>query len=212
MEGKTRGTIGGEQQVGAERRMMARHRDRTATYPFPRRKMPPLVELAVVRQKYLRHHAEQLAAMDHEAAIVEPPFPAQWRPDHKHRQKLLAGGDQPLNLAGHGIEHRVLEQEIVDRIGREAQLREDHQRDSGLVALVHEIEYLVAVLRRLGDRDLRNANADPDELVAVGREKLGHRARCSRGRKLHLDVGNDSGEYKGVGSTVSSLKPPGQAR
>jgi len=37
-------------------------------------------------------------------------------------------------LRGDGIEHHVLKQEIVDRIGRQAQLGKDHEPEPGLVA------------------------------------------------------------------------------
>ena len=79
--------------------------------------MPALVELAVIRQEHLWHDAEQPAAMDRDAAIIETPPPAKRRADDKHRVQLFAGGDKPRDLRDHGIEHRVLKQQIVDRIG-----------------------------------------------------------------------------------------------
>ena len=123
--------------------------------------------------------------MDREAAIIEPPSPAQRRADHKDRVELSARRHEPVYLARHRVEHRILKQQIVDRISREAQLREDQQRDTGLVALHHEIQHLVAVLRRLGHRHLRHAGADPDELMAIGREKLGHRVGSYAGIRFH---------------------------
>ena len=106
--------------------------------------------------------------MDRDAAIVEPAPPTQRRADDEDRQELLADGDQPLELRRDRVEHRVLEQQVVDRIGRQAQLGKDHQRDAGLVGLGQQLQHLVAVLRRLGHRDLRHAGGDPDEFVAVG--------------------------------------------
>jgi hypothetical protein len=143
--------------------------------------MPPLVEFAVIRQEHLRHDTEQPAAMDRDAAIVEPSPPTQRRADDKDRKHFLAGGGQPLELRGDRVEHRVLKQQVVDRIGRQAQLGKHHQRDAGLVAPRQQFEHLVGVRRRLGHGDPRHAGGDPDEFVAVGREERGHGARRSRG-------------------------------
>ena len=58
--------------------------------------------------------------MDHETAIVEPPLPAQRGTDDKDRQQFAAGGNEAIDLPGDRVQDRVLEQQIVDRIGREA--------------------------------------------------------------------------------------------
>ena len=160
--------------------------------------MAALVEFAVVRQEHLRHHPEQMPAVDHQAAIVEPPLDAQRRADDEHRRQLLAGGDQPIDLRRDGVEHGILKQQIVDRIGRQAQLREHHQRDPCLVAGGDESERLVGILRRLGDRHLRHARGDPHELVPVGREKRGHRPRRSRVVHIRCNLGLRPPARKGL--------------
>ncbi len=96
--------------------------------------MAPLVEFAIVRQEHLRHHPEQLPAVDRQTAIVELPLDAQRCADDEDRRQLPARRDQPIDLRRDGVEHRILKQQIVDRIGRQAQLGEHHQRDTGLVA------------------------------------------------------------------------------
>ncbi len=196
MKRETSRAAGGKQQIDAERRHVPGHRDRAVAHALARGEMAPLVEFAVVRQEHLRHHPEQLPAMDDEAAIVEMPPGAQRRADDEQRRQLFAGGNQPVDLGGHGIEHGILKQQIVDRIGRQAQLRKHHQRDACLVGGGDEIERLIGVLRRLGDRDLRHAGADPHELVAIGREKIGHRIRRSRVLSYHCNLGSEAPDGK----------------
>jgi len=148
--------------------------------------MAPLVEFAVVRQEHLGHHAHELPAVDDEAAIVEPPLPPQRRADDENRRQLAARRDEALDRAGNAVEHGVLKQEIVDRIGRQAQFGEHHQRDAGLVARGDQSQRLIGVRRRLGNRNPRHAGGDPHELVPVGREKPGHRPR--RSRVVHISL------------------------
>ena len=59
-------------------------------------------------------------------------------------------------------------QQIVDRISREAELREHHQGNPGGVAGGEKALDVIGVLPRVGDGDMRDARADADELVAVG--------------------------------------------
>jgi len=80
--------------------------------------MTPFVKLAVVRQKGFRHDPEQPAAMDCGRAVVEPAAMGQWRADDKARQQLAAGLDQQPDLRRDRVEHRVLQQQIVDRVSR----------------------------------------------------------------------------------------------
>ena len=129
--------------------------------------MPPFVKFPVIRQIYLGHDPEQLSAMDHRAAIVEVSAVPQRRPDDKDREEAATGGDQTIELPRRFIEHRVLEQQIIDRIGGNSQFRENHQGDAGLVAGGEEVHDIVRVLPRIGDGDVRNAGCDADEFVAV---------------------------------------------
>ncbi len=106
--------------------------------------------------------------MDGDAAIVEMPAVPQRRADDKDREEVATGRDQPLQLPLHFVEHRVLKQQIIDRISREAELREHHQGNPGHVAGGEQAQDIGGVLPRVGDRDMRDARADADELVAVG--------------------------------------------
>ena len=97
--------------------------------------MAALVEFAVIRQKNLGDHAQHPPAMDRDRAIVELPLRAQRRADDEHRKPLPAGIDEARDLAFDRVEHRVLKQQIVDRIGRQAQFGEHHQRHPRPVAI-----------------------------------------------------------------------------
>ncbi len=77
--------------------------------------------------------------MDDHAAIVKVPAVTQRRPDGKDREEVTAGGDQPVELPLYFVEHRILEQQIIDRIGGNPELREHHQGDADLVARSEEI-------------------------------------------------------------------------
>src|SRR6202040_3528190 len=94
-----------------------------------RSEMPPLVELAVIRQEHLGDDTEQRAMVNDNAAIVEVPLQPQRRTDDKRREELAAPANPPIELLNDPVEHRVLKQEIVDRIGRKAKLRKHHQGD-----------------------------------------------------------------------------------
>ena len=76
MKGERRVAAGGEQQIDAEGRLMPGDRDRLPKHPLARGEVSPLVEFAIVRQKYLGDDAEQRAAVDDDAAIVETPLRA----------------------------------------------------------------------------------------------------------------------------------------
>src|SRR5207237_6537336 len=66
-----------EQEIDAERRLLSGERHRRATHALARGKMPALVELTVIRQEHLWYDAEQPAAMERDAGIIEASPPAQ---------------------------------------------------------------------------------------------------------------------------------------
>ena len=88
-----------EQQVGPERRLEVADADVFARLVVARRVPAALVELAIGRQVRLRRDAEQLAAMDHDRAVVEAVAVAQRRADHEHGKQIDGCLDQPLRSA-----------------------------------------------------------------------------------------------------------------
>src|ERR1700730_349182 len=112
MKGERRVAAGGKQQIAAEWRLMPGDRDRPADDALARGEMPPLVELAVVRQEHLGDDAEQRAMVNDDAAIVEMPLERERRADDKSREELAARSDQAIELPHDPVEHCVLKQEI----------------------------------------------------------------------------------------------------
>src|SRR5947209_1938201 len=117
MERQVHGSSGAEQEVDAERRLAARNLDAAAMNCRPGGEMPPLVELAVIRQISLGDDAENLAPVDDEGRIVELAVPAERRSDDEQREKFLRGFDQLRDAALDRPQQRILEQQVLDRIG-----------------------------------------------------------------------------------------------
>src|SRR2546425_1101266 len=78
----------------AERRPGSRHADPAAVNSRTGGEMPPLVELAVIRQIGFRHHAQYLAAVDHHGGVIELAMGSQRGADDQHRKQLLRSLDQ----------------------------------------------------------------------------------------------------------------------
>ena len=175
MEGERDAAGRPEEEVGAERHRLVGEPDFRLQHVGARHEMPLLVELAVVRQVDLGHHAQDRAAMDDDGGIVEPSAHPEWRADNQDRIELL----RRLHHFGNGsldlVEQRVLQQQVLDRIGREPQFREDHERGPGLVPLGRQPQRFGKVKRRIGDPGARNAAGDAQKVVAVEGEKIGHR-------------------------------------
>ena len=94
-----RHVLGREQQVDAERHGLRRPtRIAPAALVLAGGDLPPLVELAVVRQVGLRHDAEDPAAVDDHRAVVDPVPVAQRRADDQHRQQV---GRWPPTISPH---------------------------------------------------------------------------------------------------------------
>ena len=110
-----------------------------------------LVELPVGRQIRLRRDAEQLAAVDHDGAVVEAVAVTQRRADDEHREELVGCLDQPRDRRLDGVEDGILHHEVVDRIAGEAQLGEDGDGDGIGIALPCRGEHRFGV-RRPGRR------------------------------------------------------------
>ncbi len=73
MHDKIRHVLGRVQQVDTERGDQSADRNLASRRPVARDKMAGFVELAIVRQVQLGHHAQQRAAMDRQRAVVQRP-------------------------------------------------------------------------------------------------------------------------------------------
>ncbi|MET3866529.1 hypothetical protein ABIC20_003838 [Methylobacterium radiotolerans] len=129
--------------------------------------MALLVEFPVVRQECLRDDAEQAAALDGERAVVDAVSPAQGRADEQQRPEIGRFGDHPGCGGLDRVEQRLLQEQVLDRVGREAELGEDRQRRPRIVAGPGEVEDDVGVALGLGRMAAAGAGRDPGETVAI---------------------------------------------
>ena len=131
--------------------------------------MPALVEFAIVRQVCLGNHAEQSAAMDDQRAIVEPSAPAQRRAGDDNRRQILRGGDEMAGRLFHGVQQAGLMEQIVDGIGRQAELRQRQKRGGFLMRGLSHLDRARDVEGRIGHAHGGRADADAGEAVRIDR-------------------------------------------
>ena len=94
MEHEVRQVARGEQQVGAERRALAREIDFESDDADARREPAVLVELPIVRQERFRDDAEDAAARHDDAAVVEAAVAPDRRTDDADGLQVDGGRDQ----------------------------------------------------------------------------------------------------------------------
>ena len=174
------GDVGGlEEQVGAERDARARDGDLAADV-VARGDLPALVELAVGRQVRLRRDAEDAAAVHHHGAVEDPAAGAQRGAEREHGAQVRRRRHDRLERGLDAVEHRVLEQQVLDRVARQAQLREQRDGDALLLARPGLAQHRLGVRARVGDRDALRAGGDAGEAVLVDAVEVHARASPTR--------------------------------
>ena len=105
--------------------------------------------------------------MDDDRGVVQAVADPQRRADHQHRKQTLRRrhdlGDRALDL----VEQGVLQQQVLDRVGRKPELGKDHDRGVRLVALGGEAQRLAEIEFRIGHAGARHATGHPQEFVGV---------------------------------------------
>ena len=96
--------------------------------------MTLFVELAVVRKIGLRDDGKCAASVNCNGAIVEGCSLAQWRADDDQGEKIRAGSNDGGQRALDLIKKNILKEKIIDCIPRNAQLREECDRDAAFIA------------------------------------------------------------------------------
>lgn len=143
----------------------------------PRREVTFFVELSIVGEIALRHHAEYAATMDDDCAVVQSVAAAQRSTDHDHGKHIGGGLAQGFDGFKGGIEYSVLQEEIVDLVTSEAQFGEhgDGHRFGGKFGdCVHDLGDIGG---RIGDVHGGGAGGDASEpLVVAGVEIAVHSA------------------------------------
>ncbi len=176
VEHEVRKVRSGEHQVGAERDRLAGQCRFEADDAHAGREPAMLVELAVVRQERLRDGAEDPPARHDDRAVVESTVAANRCAEHEYRTQLARYLDEVRKSRLDAVEQRVLQQQVVDRIRGQPELREQHEVHAARLAVVHHRQRLGRVGGGIADLDARRAGRDADEALAVQREELvGHR-------------------------------------
>ncbi len=137
--------------------------------------MPSLIELAVGRQVRFRHHAENVAAMDDDSAVVDAMTKAQRRPDDQDGHQPRGGFNDRGEPALDGIEQRILLDQVLDRIAGQAQLGENRDRRRLLVAGIGRCQDSPGVGRGIGDMGRGDTGRHARKSVSVDRVES-HRA------------------------------------
>ncbi len=171
-----------EEQVGTERHHRAVERDRGAALVVAGGEVAPLVELAVRRQVGLRGHPEHPPAVDHHGAVEQPVAVPQRRTDHEHRQQVGGRLDQQAEGLDHLVEHRVLQEEVLDRVAGQGQLGKDRDRGALLRAGPRLGEDALGVRRGVRERDRHRAGGHAGEPMAVGRGEVHGCESATKGR------------------------------
>ena len=103
--------------------------------------------------------------MDDDGGVVQPAREAQRRADDQDGKELVGSrddlGDRRLDL----VQERILQQQVVDGIGRQSQLGKDHDGRAGLVAFGGQPQRLGEIVGGIGDPGARDAARDWHEVV-----------------------------------------------
>ena len=159
------------QQVGAERDGAALDGDAAAIGAVAADEVPGFVELPVVRQVDLWHHAQKLAAMDCQGAVVKRAHVTDRRADQQQRHQVCRTGDDGIDRGFYCIEHGLLLQQVGDRVAGNSQFREHRDGDRLTVAIPRHCQDGLRVADRIGQRGACGAGGDTGEAVAVQRSE-----------------------------------------
>ena len=157
----------GEQQVWTERRLHAGNPN-SAALVVTGRHLAALVELPVGGQVRLGRHPKHNAAMNDHGSVVDPVPVTQRGADHQHRQQLGGSRDDITQGVLDGVEQHVLQQDVLDGVPGQRQLREDGQGGTVVVALASQPQHRRGIGRRVADRGVVGARGDTGKALAVG--------------------------------------------
>ncbi|SOZ01697.1 conserved protein of unknown function [Cupriavidus taiwanensis] len=160
-----------EQQAGAERHLLAQQLDRIDRGVVGGAELARLVELPVVGQVGLGHHALDAPARHHHGAVEQLVLDPQRHAHHQRHRQLARGFDDGRQRRLAGIQQRALVEQVVAGIGRQPQFRERDQHGAALRRLRRQGNGLVGVEGRVGDAADRHAHRDARKAVRIQVEK-----------------------------------------
>ena len=94
---------------------------------------------------------------------------AQRRSDHEHREKVAGRRRDPLDRGLDLVEQRILQQKVLDRVAREAQLRKHREAYPAAVAGARRREDRLRIAGGICDAGLDRTSRDPQEAVGIDR-------------------------------------------
>ncbi len=103
--------------------------------------------------------------MDDDGGVVEPAGDAQWRADDQDGKQLVGGRDDLADRLLDLVEQRVLQQQILDGVGRQPELRKHHDGGARLVALAGQPQRLGEIVGGVGDPGPGDAARNAHEFV-----------------------------------------------
>ncbi len=159
----------GEQQARAEGHVLAEQPQRGRDRLGGRGELPALVEFAVVRQVALRHGAEQPASMHQHGAVEQAVVGPERQPDGDRKRQVAARLDQRAECRERGVEQRILLEQVLVGIGREAEFGKHGEHGALAGCLPREAHGLRQVDARGGHLDAWRGDRDPGEPVPVDR-------------------------------------------
>ena len=173
--------VGGvEDQVRPQGYVGAGHPDRRTPAVVAGSEPAALVELAVGREVRLGRDPQHPTAVDDDRAVEHPGAVHERRADDQDGEQVRG----TLHEVGDGLVHagqqRVLEEQVVDGVAGERELREDRDRDTLVVALAGLRKDRPGVGRGVRDRHGDGAGGDPGESLGVRRVEL-HASSLARG-------------------------------
>ena len=153
--------------VRTEWRLKIADCDRLAADTLARAEMPALVIFAVVGKENLGHDAEQATALHRHGAIVDAAAVSERRSEEGESAQRRRFLDDPRDRLHHAVEQRVLQQEIIDRVGRERELGEHQNGHAALVARSQHPQDRRGIGGGVSDRDACSAGGNAREAMAI---------------------------------------------
>jgi len=112
--------------------------------------------------------------VDHHRRVEEPTFTAQRRPDDQHRVEVARSRDNLRHCGLHPVEQRILQQQIVDGLGRQPQFGKQHHTDVARMPRRRQLQMGTCGEDRIGNPPVRLAGGDTQEAMAVHAVETSH--------------------------------------
>ena len=110
--------------------------------------------------------------MDHDGGVVDPVLITQGCADDQHRHQFGRGHDDIEQRVLDRVEQSILQQNVLDRVAGQRQLREDRQRSAVVVAGPGDSQHRLSVYDGVRDGRVVRARSHPHKSLAVRRVEI----------------------------------------